>query len=185
MWLAGVRFSQHIAQGGSLISALSGRRVLAPSLRALHRDLVLKSLDAATRKRIDTVLRAMPETGFDWSAAMKREEGSLAVLVGRLQSAPDPRAYYAKSTGVAAPADFTVPAPAEVAAFHAFMGRIESALTLPPGQWHDKLTEIEKSRAALHPFFQGFVVLTPAVERGSGWVELAGRRQSLLDAVTK
>jgi hypothetical protein len=183
MWLAGVRFSRHIAEGGSLISALSGRRVMQSNLWAIHRENLLKSLDEATRKRIETVVRALPEAGFDWSAAMKREEAAIEVTVRRLQAAPDPKAYFARMTQSPAPADFTPPSAADVAAFHAFMGRIQTVLATPPGQWRDRLEELERTQATLHPFFQRFVVHPKSLEGASG--DLAPRRYSLLEAVTR
>jgi hypothetical protein len=180
MWLAGVRFSRHIAEGGSLISALSGRRVMQSNLWAIHRQNLLRSLDEATKKRIETVVRALPEAGFDWSAAMKREEASIDVTLMRLQASSDPKAYYAR---IGAPADFTVPSAAEIAAFHAFMGRIQTVLATPPGLWRDKLEELERTQATLHPFFQRFAAHPKALEGVSG--DLAPRRYSLLEAVTR
>jgi hypothetical protein len=76
-WLAGVRFSQHVAQGGTLISLLSARLVLTSSLNALAR--VSGSLDATHRKEIEVAVRALPEAGFDWTDAMRREGEVLAV----------------------------------------------------------------------------------------------------------
>jgi len=186
VWLAAIRFSQHIAQGGSLISALSARRVLEPGLRALNGDGVIPALDAAGRRRVESVVRALPPAGLDWSAAMAREEGSLDVTVKRLQAAPDPGALFARFAGLpAAPADFRVPSPADAAAFHAFMIRIEGVFKLPPARWHDGLVEVEKSRSGLHQFFQRFTVMTAAVERGTNWMEIGSLRQSLLDAVSR
>jgi hypothetical protein len=185
MWLAGVRFSRHIAEGGSLISALSGQRVMAASLRAIHRDAVLKSLDAGTKQRIEIVLRALPETGFDWAAAMRRDTASLDVTLQRLQAASDPKAEFARISGTPAPADFTVPSAAEIAAFHAFMGRVEDALAQPLSQRTNKLREGEAVRRALHPFFRTFSPSTLPLVTSGQWIEIAGRRQSLLDAVTK
>jgi hypothetical protein len=183
MWLAGVRFSQHIAQGGSLISALSGGRVMAPSLRAIHREPVLRSLDADTKKRIEAVLRAMPETGFDLAAAMRRDTASLDVTLSELQAAADQKAYLAR---IGAPADMTAPSPAEIAAFHAFMERIEEALALPLIiQRGSKLAEVEAGRQALHPFFRRFSPSSMPLGTSALWIEIAGRRQSLLDAVTR
>jgi hypothetical protein len=182
-WLASVRFSQHVAQGGSLIALLSGRRVMTPALRALHVTAAGTSLDSATRKRIETAVRALPETGFDWAAAMRREEASIDVTVRAMSSAPDPKAYYARIAQLpAAPADFTMPSAAEVAAFHAFMSRIEAALALPRDQAKSRLAAAEGTRSALHPFFQGFVA---RVGLGFDDIEIPARRQSLLDAVTK
>ena len=182
MWLAGVRFSQHIAQGGSLISALSGARVMAPSLRAIHREPVIRSLDSDMKKRIEAVLRAMPETGFDLAAAMRRDTASLDVTLTELQAAADEKAYLAR---LGAPADMTAPSPAEIAAFHAFMERIEEALALPLSQRRSKLAEVEAGRQALHPFFRRFSPSSEPLGTSAMWIEIAGRRQSLLDAVTR
>jgi hypothetical protein len=182
-WLAAIRFSQHIPQGGSLIGALSAKRVLEPGLRALNGDGVIPALDAAGRKRVEAVVRALPAAGLDWSAAIGYEEVAIDVTVKRLQAASDPRALFARIYGSPAPADFSVPSPADVAAFHAFMTRVEGVFKLPPAQWHDGLADVEKSRSTLHPFFQRFTVMTPAVERGANWMEIGSLRQSILDAV--
>lgn len=181
----GVRFSRHIAEGGSLISALSGQRVMAASLRAIHRDAVLKSLDASTKKRIEIVLRALPEAGFDWAAAMRRDTASLDVTLQRFQAASDPKAEFARISGTPAPGDFTVPSAAEIAAFQAFMERVEDALAQPLSQRTNKLREGEASRRSLHPFFRMFSPSTLPLVTSGQWIEIAGRRQSLLDAVTK
>ena len=79
VWIAGVRFSQHLAQGGSLIAALSARSVLRPALNALVKATAQPSVDAAQRARIATAVRALPDAEFDWDAAMKREEESVAI----------------------------------------------------------------------------------------------------------
>jgi hypothetical protein len=183
MWLAGVRFSRHIAAGGSLISALSGRRVMELSLRAMHRDDVLKALDASTKKRLELFLRALPEDGLDWSAAMRRDAQSFEVTLQQLQTAPDPRAYLAGFGGAPLPADFKMPTAAEVAVYHAYTDRVVLALALPLDQRLSRLREIEAGRAALHVLFRQY---TPsALPLGSGWTEIAGRRQALLEALTR
>jgi hypothetical protein len=186
MWLSGVRFSRHVAEGGSLISALSGRRVMEASLRAIHRDEVLRSLDADAKKRIEVVLRALPETGFDWAAAMKREEASIDVTLRRLQAAPDPKAYFARIAQMPTPpSDFTVPSVSDIAAFHVFMGRVEDALAQPLSQRRARLAEAEAGRPALHQFFRTFGASAMPLDRTGMWIEIAGRRQSLLEALTK
>jgi hypothetical protein len=70
-WLAGVRFSQHVAHDGTLISLLSARLSLSPSLKSLAR--VASQLDAPHRQQIAAVVRAIPDAGFDWADAMRRE----------------------------------------------------------------------------------------------------------------
>jgi hypothetical protein len=76
VWLSGVQFSQHLARGGTLISLLSARLSLSPALKSLAR--VAPQLDSVRRKQIEAVVRAIPEAGFDWADAMKREADVLA-----------------------------------------------------------------------------------------------------------
>jgi hypothetical protein len=75
-WIAGIRFSQHLAQGGTLISLLSARLALSPALKSLVR--VAPQLDAAQREQVEAAVRAIPDAGFDWADAMKREADVLA-----------------------------------------------------------------------------------------------------------
>jgi hypothetical protein len=79
VWLAGVRFSQHVAHDGTLIALLSARLSLSPSLKSLARAAAQPSVDAALRRRIADAVRAIPEAGFDWADAMRREAEVLAV----------------------------------------------------------------------------------------------------------
>jgi hypothetical protein len=76
-WLAGVRFSQHLAQGGTLISVLSARLSLSPTLKSLAR--VAPQLDAAHRRQVEAVIRSIPDAGFDWADAMRREADAIVV----------------------------------------------------------------------------------------------------------
>lgn len=78
VWLAGVRFSQHVARGGTLISLLSARLSLSPSLESLARAAAQPSLDAGRRQQIAATVEAIPEDGFDWKDAMRREADVLA-----------------------------------------------------------------------------------------------------------
>jgi len=75
VWLASVRFSQHLAQGGSLIALLSARSILKPALNGLVTAAAQPSIN---RTEMLSVVRALPEAEFDWDAAMKREEEALA-----------------------------------------------------------------------------------------------------------
>jgi hypothetical protein len=182
LWLAGIQFSRHMAEGGSLISALSGERVMELSLRAISREAVLKALDADAKKRIELVLRALPQDGLDWSAAMRRDAASFEVTLQRLHTVPDPKAYLTRLGG-AVPADFMMPTASEIAAFHSFTDRVVAALALPLDQRSRKLREIEAGRPALHVLFRQYTPSTMPL--GSRWIEIAGRRQSLLEALTR
>jgi hypothetical protein len=85
-WLAGVRFSQHLAQGGTLISLFSAQSILIPTLHALAGEV--SRLNRESRANVDLVVRMLPETAFDWPDAMRREESVLAVGV-RMKMVPN------------------------------------------------------------------------------------------------
>jgi hypothetical protein len=101
-WLTSVRFSQHLAQGGTLISLLSANAILMPTLNAVADAASRGALDAGQKKRMLTVAQALPETGFDWADAMMRE------------------------------GDVLVPITKDVAGLRATVTRIADALRLPP-----------------------------------------------------
>src|ERR1035441_4502718 len=68
-WLAGVRFSQHLAAGGPLIFALVAKSALLPHLRILTSEIQKGHLSATQRKQVSTTLSALREDGFNWAAA--------------------------------------------------------------------------------------------------------------------
>src|SRR6266446_7100065 len=65
-WLAGIRFSQHLTKGGSLIFSLVAKMGLISNFRALTQAAQSGALTDAQKKQIESVVRALPETGFDW-----------------------------------------------------------------------------------------------------------------------
>lgn len=109
-WLAAIRFSQHLAQGGTLISLLSAQSILVPTLRALANET--PRLSANSRASVAAAVRMLPDTAFDWPDAMRREESALATNV-RLKLAPN---VTAQDLGVLRTA----------------MPRISDALQMPP-----------------------------------------------------
>ena len=73
-WLAGIRFSEHLAKGGTLIFALIAKSALLPNLRALTTESKQGHLSDTQRKQVSAELKGMREDGFDWGAAWRSEE---------------------------------------------------------------------------------------------------------------
>lgn len=119
-WLAAIRFSQHLAQGGTLISLLSANSVLLPSLRGLVGEA--SRLTPETRARIDAGLRTLPETGFDWADAILQEERALAAGV-RMRAVPNLGTQ-------------------DLATLRTTVARIVDALRLPPDQARPALASV-------------------------------------------
>ena len=109
-WLAGVRFSRHLAQGGTLISLFSAQSILLPTLHALASEI--SRLNAESRATVDAVVRMLPETAFDWPDAMRREESVLATGV-RMKLVPNVSSQ-------------------DLRALRTAVSRIADALQLPP-----------------------------------------------------
>jgi hypothetical protein len=156
-WLAGVRFARHVAQGGSLISLLSARAVLVSNLTALGDALRQNSAGQPDRKLVLAALSAVPETGFDWGAAMQREQDALEVAVQQLARSSDLKSSYKAMMGQSAPADFSLPRASQMTAFRALMARATDALRLSPAAAAERLTNIEASKGTLNPFLAGSI----------------------------
>jgi hypothetical protein len=83
-WLAAVRFSQHVANGGTLISALVGEALLTPALRFLGHPVTIRRVSTLERAlapaqlaQIAAVVRSLPVQGVDWDAAIAREAATV------------------------------------------------------------------------------------------------------------
>jgi hypothetical protein len=181
-WLAGIRFSQHLAQGGSLIFSLIAKTTLLSDFHSLTQAAQSGSLTEAQRKQIVSAVRAVPETGFDWGQALWYEQDSLDLAVKRASEAADPSAYYRELVGERAPGNFTIPKASEVAAFHKTIGAAEMELRTPPAQAQDKLGALQDSVKSLHPLYQA---LTPSFTRvNESRIQIQAAREKLLQALS-
>jgi hypothetical protein len=73
---AGLRFSNDVANGGSLFPTLVAKHLLVTHLMAINVALRMGQLSTAQRSRLQNSVAALGE-GLDWSAAIKRDLGAL------------------------------------------------------------------------------------------------------------
>lgn len=180
-WLAGIRFSEHFSHGGSLIFLLVARAGLRADVEALTRLANAGRLNDAQRKEIQGVVRALPETVFDWGAAWDLEEAGIERGWEMIRSAKDPRAKYQELMGEAAPAQFMPPTTAELSAFRTFMSEVSGAYRLSPEVARARLSVLSKSEANLNPALQAVI---PNFEKTNGVRgEIMEERRKLLQAV--
>jgi hypothetical protein len=182
-WLDGIRFSQHLAQGGTLIFKLVARMSLLSSFEALTRAAQSGQLDDTQKHEIAAAARALSGDGFDWSEAMEFEEASLEVAVRQMQQAANPAAYYQEMTGKPAPPNFSVLGLKDLAACRSLFSGAEAALRLPPEQTQARLQELQKQVARLQPFFQDTI---PSLAKiNDARAELEASRAKLLSALAR
>jgi hypothetical protein len=73
VWMAGIRFSQHVAANGTLLSALVGGLLMKQTLDALPRLIQNRLIDMKHLMAISDQVRALPVKGMDWDGAFARE----------------------------------------------------------------------------------------------------------------
>jgi len=177
-WLAGIRFSQHLAKGGSLIFSLIAKLGLISNFRALTQAARGGALSSEQDKKIEAAVRALPETGFDWGQALRYEENPVSLAVKQLTEAKSPATYYQEMMGKPIPENFALPSAEEFSAYHKVMTAAEEALRQPPDAASARLNSLQESVKTLHPFFQELI---PSFKRvNDSRVELQTARTQLL-----
>ena len=179
-WLAGIRFSQHMAKGGSLIFALMAKMALLSNLNALGSAAQAGVLNDDERAQAIAAVSALPETGFDWGNALSNEETSLDVALREMVASP--KEYFQDIMGRPAPDGFTVPNASETAAFHKLMAWAEAAVRLPPNQAQERLKTLQGSVRSLHIFFQE--TIPNLVRINEARIQVQASRNSLLQALS-
>ncbi|HKV26230.1 MAG TPA: hypothetical protein VJN93_16660 [Candidatus Acidoferrum sp.] len=180
-WLAGIRFSEDLSKGGTLIFALVAKMGMISNFHALTRAAGQHAFTAGQKKQIGSVVGALPQTGLYWGQALWYEEATLNVAIREMKEAKSPADYYREVTGKAAPSDFTMPNKEQIAAFQSLMSKAEEALRLPPDVSREKLQPLQDSVKTLHPFFQD---LMPSLTRiNQARIELETARQQLMQAI--
>ena len=181
LWLSGIRFSMHVAQGDSLISVLSARAILGANMRALGQAASAMRMDARESGRIATAIRSLPLTAFDWGAAIRREADSIDVMIRQLAGSPDPAAAYRRMVGVDAPSPFVLPTSGQMQSYRALMDDVATTLQMPPAAARGRLSSHEQARLALHPLLRDSI---PSLTRVNDTrAEIEAERQRLLSGI--
>jgi hypothetical protein len=181
-WLAGIRFSQHLARGGGLIFSLIAKMALLSNFNALTQAAQNGGWSNLERKQVQEVIRVLPDTGFDWSEALWYEQSGLNVGAKQIAAAANPRKYYEEMMGHPAPAIFDAPNASDDAAFQKLMGAAEATLRLPPEQAQDRLHALQESVKTLHPFYRE---TTPSFSRiNDARTEVQAAREKLLQTIS-
>jgi len=180
-WMAGVKFSRDLAKGGTLIFALVARAALLSDLNALQKAAERGLLDAHTRKQAALELNSLPETGFDWGNSWEMETFVIENGWDSILKAKDPREMYKAIVGEELSANYQLPAPADLAAFRAFMDEIASELKHPPEVARGRLEVLRGREKTLNLMLQNSI---PNFEKVNGnREEVKSAREAALRAL--
>ena len=179
-WLAGLRFAQHLSDGGSLIFLLVAKATLLSNLRAIAKAAQSGQLSNEQRITASSAVRALPETAFDWAGALRLEESALEIGADQLRNASNPAEYYQQLTGKPAPSGFALPATENVA-FHAAMASAVQAMKLPPTEAAPRLQHLQESTQSLNPYFRE--TIPSFVRINEARAQISAARQDALSAL--
>jgi hypothetical protein len=113
--VAGIRFSQHMAENASFLGVLTAKVALMAHLNEVQQLAASGHLSSAQLATLRAEMKALPEGGFDWENAAHLEGGAMHDAMLTLSRASDPRALYQTWFGNPPPAGFQVPGPQQIA----------------------------------------------------------------------
>lgn len=197
-WLAGLRFSAHLAEQGPLLGAVVGSSAMEANLHALSDAVRAGTVDPSTMTKIASAITALPEGGVGWSAAVRSEVRTLSITLSASEGSADPAsaiAAYLPRAGKQPLADELAQQlglqPKQLADAQAVRGvlrharsvlseiepRITAALRRPPGEALAELRAVD-ARARQAPVLSE---VWPAIERiESSRLAVARARAELL-----
>jgi hypothetical protein len=182
-WLAGVRFSQDMARGGSLIFALMGKNALLANLRSLTLTAANGRFTVAEHQQVTAAVRALPDNAFDWSEAWRLESATLDHLLHEFQTTSDPSALYQETMGSAPPAKGIPPSAQDIRNFEAYMRAVQAALKESPEKAKTLLEALDSRRSALT---EAELNLIPNPQKANqARIDIAKARADLLQALSK
>jgi hypothetical protein len=180
-WLAGIRFSQDLAHGGTLIFALMAKATLLPNLHMLAEAARNGQLSEAERTQVLASVRALPEDGFDWGAAWELESVTVERTLAELRRAPDPRVSYEAIMGQTAPKQGLPPTIEDIQEYREYAAAVEAALRRPPTEAKGVIDGLEAQRSGLGGVEQN---MTPNAKKVNlVRMEVRTARTDLLDAI--
>ncbi len=156
-WLAGIRFSQHLAQGGTLLSTLVAKSVLISNLNAIAQASRHGVLSHAEKGVSLKVIQALPESGMDWSAAWNLDALSTDEGVRATFDSKDRKLAYENIFGEPMPSNVLIPGPSMMKDYRAYMEEVGKALRLPWSQSDVRLRELEQDRNKLNELLQRLI----------------------------
>jgi len=180
-WLAGVRFSQDLTQGGSLIFALMAKSVLLPDLRLLTQAVRNGRLNDAEKREVLAAVKALPEDAFDWGSAWTIESVSMEDTLHELQSASDTGPAYEAMMGKPAPKQGLPPTNEDIQKSQEYMLAVAEALRETPAKAKTAIEGLQTRRTALS---EVELSLTPNPQKvNDARIEVTTARRDLMRAL--
>ena len=180
-WIAGIRFAQDLAKGGSLIFSLTAKSVLVLEMRTLTAEAKQRHLNNAQKKQLFTAVSALPEDGFDWGQAWEMDEAATDVFFAEMQRSQSPASLFESLMGEPPPKGCVPPSPQQLQAYHSYMSDVATALRLRPEATRQQLSGLDaKAKSICEAIRQAI----PSAERlNEARIDIIAVRQALLQSL--
>ena len=180
-WIAGIRFAQDLAKGGSLIFSLTAKSVLMLEMRTLTAEVKQGHLKSTQKKQLYSAVNALPEDGLDWGLAWEMDEASADVFFAEMQRSKHPEGLFESLMGQPAPKTCVPPSPQQVQAYHRYMSDVAAALRLQPAATKQRLAELDAEAKGI---CEALRLSIPSPQRANdGRIDVIAARQALLLAL--
>jgi hypothetical protein len=180
-WLAGVRFSQGVARGGTLIFALTAKSALLPNLHLLAETAKEGKMNEEQKRQVYATVAAMPEDGLDWGSAWGLESVVGEQFLQELQTATNPDADYEAFMGAPAPKEGLPPTATELQMYREYMLAVQAALRQPATKAKSLLDGLDANRNRLGEVERSLI---PNPQKANAVrTEIATTRAELLQAL--
>jgi hypothetical protein len=156
-WLAGIKFSQHLAQGGTLLSTLVAKSVLISNINAITQASRHGSLSPEEKAAALKTIQALPEAGMNWSAAWNFDASSTQQGIEEIFDSKDRKLAYENLFVEAMPPNVVFPGAEMKKEFREYMANVGEALRLPTEQSEIRIRELEQDRKKLDALLQSLV----------------------------
>jgi hypothetical protein len=163
-WRAGIRFSEHLANGGTLIFTLIAKSALLPNLRAITAQARQGHLNRSQLHQIYVPIDKMRQDGFNWSAAWSLEGLVGEQFLAELRSAKNLTATYEMLMGEPLPTGATAPSSEDVHNYREYIKTAQAALSLPPDTARTRMSALAIQKSALSEVVQRII---PNVQKES------------------
>jgi len=180
-WIAGIRFSQDLSKGGSLLFAAVATNALREQMHTLQAAVQQGKFSAAQKKQLSTAIRELPEDGLDWGEAWAMDEVGTDLWFSELRSSPDPGRVYESMMNQAANKNCIPPPTGELRKYREYMAGVTLALRLPPEAAKQRIAELDPKERLI---CEGLRNAIPNANRlNDGRTQIIATRRSLLEAL--
>ncbi len=142
-FVAGIRYAQHLAQDGPIISILTATTVLRADFKIIEKAVASGQLDSQSKAKIYDAVHLLPKYGFDWAYSVRYEGFAEETALRQLAASSDPGALYQSWMGEPLPKAFVLPSVTDIMELHSYSNDVANAFEMPADAAQERLNSLK------------------------------------------